>query len=180
MAEIQNFRSALGGFNREDVVRYIEYMNNKHSAELEQLNHQLQAAREALSQAKAQGDVTQLKTQLEEAQARCQELEAQLAEARACAEEPQEAAQAVQTPAVSSADELEAYRRAERTERLARDRAAQIYAQANAALADATLQVDQAVAQMTAELQSYVNSAENAKTQLQEAVNTLYAIRPEE
>lgn len=180
MAEIQNFRSALGGFNREDVVRYIEYMNNKHSAELEQLNNQLQAAREALSQAKAQGDVTQLKTQLEEAQARCQELEAQLAEAQACAEAPQEAAQAVQTPAVSSADELEAYRRAERAERLARDRAAQIYAQANAALADATVKVETISEAMTDMADRMAAQAQDAKNKLQDAVASLYAIRPEE
>ena len=28
MAAFQNFRSALNGFNREDVVHYIEYTNN--------------------------------------------------------------------------------------------------------------------------------------------------------
>ena len=42
MAGVHNFRSALGGFNREDVVRYIEYINNKHNTEIAQLNNQLQ------------------------------------------------------------------------------------------------------------------------------------------
>ena len=32
MAVSKNFRSALGGFNRQDVVRYIEYMNTKHAS----------------------------------------------------------------------------------------------------------------------------------------------------
>ena len=63
----KNFRSAFNGFNREDVVRYIEYMNNKHSAELEQLNSQLQ-----LAQAN-QGDNSQLQAKLEAAEARCAE-----------------------------------------------------------------------------------------------------------
>ena len=44
MAGIQNFRSALNGFNRQDVVHYIEYLNNQHNAQLEQLNTQLQNA----------------------------------------------------------------------------------------------------------------------------------------
>ena len=48
MAGIQNFRSALGGFKRGDVVRYIEYMNNQHNTQVAQLNTQLQTA---LSQA---------------------------------------------------------------------------------------------------------------------------------
>ena len=75
MAVSKNFRTALGGFNRQDVVRYIEYMNNQHSAELEQLNSQLQLAQEK------QNDNSELLAQLEAANARCAELEAQLANA---------------------------------------------------------------------------------------------------
>ena len=30
MAAPQNFRSAFNGFNREDVVHYLEYLNSKH------------------------------------------------------------------------------------------------------------------------------------------------------
>ena len=47
MAGIQNFRSALSGFNREDVVHYIEYLNQQHNSQLEQLNTQLQNAQAA-------------------------------------------------------------------------------------------------------------------------------------
>ena len=184
MAAMQNFRSALGGFNREDVVRYIEYINNKHSAELEQLNNQLQITREALSEAKAQGDATELKAQLEEAQARCAELERQLEEAQArCAEleqKPQLTEQEAAKSAVTPEDELEAYRRAERAERLARDRAAQIYAQANAALADATVKVETISETMTEMADRMAAQAQDAKNKLQDAVASLYAIRPEE
>ena len=44
MSELKNFRSAFRGFNRQDVVNYIEYINNTHNAQVEQLNNQLQAA----------------------------------------------------------------------------------------------------------------------------------------
>lgn len=165
MAAVQNFRSALGGFNREDVVRYIEYINNKHNSEIEQLNTQLQTAREALAQAKAE-DNSELKAQLEAAQARCAELEAQLAQDGA------------ETPA-KTGDELEAYRRAERAERLARDRAAQIYSQANAALADATVKVEAVSDNLTAMAEQMTAQAQDARNKLQEAVASMYAIRPE-
>lgn len=166
MAAVQNFRSALGGFNREDVVRYIEYMNNKHNSQIEQLNTQLQTAQEALAQAKA-ADNSELLAQLEAAQARCAELEAQLAAGG-------DAAPVVQ------GDELEAYRRAERAERLARDRAAQIYAQANAALADATLKVEAVSDGIGTLAEQFAVQLQDAKLKLQEAVASMYAIRPEE
>lgn len=165
MAIVQNFRSALGGFNREDVVRYIEYMNNKHNSQIEQLNTQLQIAQEALSQTKAT-DNSELLAQLEAAQARCAELEEQLA--------------AGEDTAPVQGDELEAYRRAERAERLARDRASQIYTQANAALADATLKVEAISDGMGTLAEQYAAQMQEAKLRLQEAVASMYAIRPEE
>ena len=42
MAATQRFRSAFNGFNREDVVNYIEYLNIRHTAEMDQFNNQLQ------------------------------------------------------------------------------------------------------------------------------------------
>ena len=162
MAAVQNFRTALGGFNREDVVRYIEYINNKHNSELEQLNTQLQTAKEAL----AQVDSTELLAKLEAAEARYAELEAQLA--------------AGVPAAVAPGDELEVYRRAERAERLARDRASQIYAQANAALADATVKVEAISDSMNDLCEQFDAKMQEGKKQLQDAVASLYAIRPEE
>ena len=38
MSAPQNFRSAFNGFNREDVVRYLEYINTKHTTQVNQLN----------------------------------------------------------------------------------------------------------------------------------------------
>ena len=164
MAGVQNFRTAFGGFNRQDVVNYIEYINNKHCSELEQLNTQLQTAQEALSQAT---DNSELLAKLEAAEARCAELEDQLAAGG-------------QVVVASPDNELETYRRAERAERLARDRAAQIYAQANAALADATIKVEEISDNMNTLAKQFNDKLEEGKKQLQEAVTSLYAIRPEE
>lgn len=165
MAIAHNFRTALGGFNRQDVVQYIEYMQNKHRSELEQLNTQLQAA---LSQAKPQD--ADLLARLEAAQKRIAELETAIAQV-----------------ALPTGDELEAYRRAERTERAAKERAAQIYTQANAVLSDTTLKVDAAAAQigsfveqMAVQLQAAQDSVNGTKEILQDASAALYAIRPEE
>lgn len=177
MAGFQNFRTALNGFKRADVVHYIEYMNNKHNSQLEQLNTQLQTAQAKLAQANA-ANAEELQAQLDAANARIAELEAELS---ACREK------ASAEPPAQTGEELEAYRRAERAERLARERAAQIYAQANAALAEATLKVDNAssqigttVDQISVQLQEYQNSINSTRAMLQDAVTAMYAIRPEE
>ena len=136
MAGVQHFRSAFNGFNREDVVHYIEYLNNQHKAKIEQLNSQLQAAQEKAAPVEDED----LRAQLDAALARCAELEKALAE--------QESAPAP-APVNSAEEELEAYRRAERTERMARERAQQIYTQANAVLADVTLKAEAAAKQIS-------------------------------
>lgn len=161
MANNRNFRSAFHGFNREDVVNYIEYLNNRHNAQIEQLNTQLQAA---LSQ---QPD-SSLQDQLDAALAKCDELEAQIA------------AYASGASVVTSESELEAYRRAERAERLAQERASLVYQQATAVLAEATLKVDTVSQQLQERMQAYQDSATNAKAVLQEAIDVMTSIRPED
>ena len=71
-----NFRSSLHGFNRQDVANYLEYLNNRHAAQVNQLNTDLEALRR---QAEAPAEDPQ-RAALE---TRCQELEQQLAEADA-------------------------------------------------------------------------------------------------
>ena len=164
MAGIQNFRRSISGFNREDVVKYIEYINNQHNAQIAQLNTQLQNAQEALARANAVPSDAALQQQLEEANARIAALEEQLA-----------------TGGVPKAgDELEAYRRAERAERMAQERAAQIYAQANAVLADATVKVQSAADGMQAVAAQVSQQLGKAEQELQDAVAAMYAIRPTE
>ena len=168
MAAVKQFRSALNGFNREDVVRYIEYLNNQHANTVAQLNSQLQAAQSHAAD-------PALQTKLEAAEARCAQLEAELEALRKNA------------ATVSTEQELEAYRRAESAERNARERAQQIYAQANAVLADVTVKVEAAsqqagaaADQIAAQLETYRQSIAGTKDAFDEAVSALYAIRPEE
>ena len=164
MADFQHFRSAFRGFNRQDVVNYIEYTNQKHNSQIEQLNTQLQNAREELYRMKsAPADQNELQAQLDAALARCAELEEKL--------------ESVANPTET---ELETYRRAERAERKAQDRAAQIYAQANAVLADATAKVESVSGQMSAMVDEISSKLESSKEELQAAVDAMYAIRPEE
>lgn len=158
----QHFRSALGGFNRQDVVRYIEYLNNQHNAQIEQLNNQLANAKSPVN--------NELQAKLDAALERCAQLEAQLAGAPVC----------------TSEQELEAYRRAERTERIAQERAQQITTQANAILADtaakaeaATTRIAELADQANAQLQAYQEAIANSQTLFQDAVTALYAIKPE-
>ena len=48
MASSQNFRTAFNGFNREDVVHYLEYINTKHTNQLNQLTAENESLRERL------------------------------------------------------------------------------------------------------------------------------------
>ena len=51
MAVQQNFRTALNGFHREDVVRYIEELNTKHKAEVNRLKSDLKYLQDKLNAA---------------------------------------------------------------------------------------------------------------------------------
>ena len=170
MSELKNFRSAFRGFNRQDVVNYIEYINNTHNAQVEQLNNQLQAAL-------ARPTDEEMKAKLEAAEARIAELEETLA---------QQDRAVLSDGASCTEQELEAYRRAERVERVAKERAEQIYAQANGVLAEATLKAESASAhigaiadQVSNQLKEHQDSVLETKATFQEAVATLYAIKPQ-
>ena len=165
MAVTQRFRSAFNGFNREDVVNYIEYLNNRHAAERDQLNTQLQEAKGAVSA----DVVADLQAQLDAALARCAELEEKLIVQESTARK-----------------ELEAYRRAEEAERKANERAREIYAQAQAALDGATNMAEAAaeefnqVAQRTAQqLKEYQSSIAATVESFKSAAASLNAVKPE-
>ena len=191
MAAPQNFRSAFNGFNREDVVHYLEYINAKHMQLVNQLtseNQQLRAAADKASVddqgelvAFLQAQVAELIAQLEEEKNRCAELTGKL--------EALEAQSEIVTPAetISSlaTEELEAYRRAERIEREARERSELVYFQANSVLTEAFTKVDaianditdmadQVMRQLT-QLQISVSSSKQA---LQDAASIMGTIRP--
>ena len=157
---VQNFRSAFYGFNREDVVRYIEFLNNQYKNQLDQLHNQLQAA-------KAAPVNTELQAQLTAALEKCAQLEAQLANT------------------ATTEQELEAYRRAERAERIAAERVTLLYQQANGALADATVKADETATQvsdltdqLTIQLQQLQSALATGANVMRDAAAAMYAIRP--
>ena len=190
-----NFRSAFNGFNREDVVHYIEFLNSKHNAELTQLNSELDYLRTRQPEVpepqiiQDEETVAQQAARIRELFDRCKALEEELETAKT--ERAQLAAQLESTQKQQNSyqsrmeEELEAYRRAERTERFARERAESLYRQANGALADATVKVDDAakeVSQMAdqviAQLSELQNAVAGSKQALRDAAATMYTIRP--
>lgn len=187
MAVSLNFRTAIGGFHKEDVVRYIEYVNTKHTGQVNQLQGEMEELRGKIAELSAKpdltGEVAALKAQLEQAELRFTQKEqekeqlaiahdeavallqqqiAELTAQRDAALAQIEEVKAQQADAAArelAAMELEAYRRAEQAERSAKLRAEQIYQQATGTLAQATTQVDSAAMQ-------YKQIAEAVGTQL--------------
>ena len=178
MAAMQNFRTAFNGFNREDVVRYIEYINSRHNTEVNQLKSELDLLQSRMGE---MPDVSALEAELEALRAERD----QLLEKVALLEEQVTAPAPAAAPAFSAQQELETYRRAERMERIARERAEQVYHQANAALADATVKVDAAaleISKMSDAVLTQLNGLQAAvngsKQALADASATMYTIRP--
>ena len=189
MAVTLNFRSSLSGFNKEDVVRYIEYMTTKNASQVNQLLNENEELRNQLALVPAVDDlseeVAQLTAQLEEMTAKLSAVMEEKDQLKA----DYEALLANQAEAAAkklATQELEAYRRAEQAERAAKVRADQIYQQAIGTLAQATAQVDgvannfqevaNAISNQMALLQQVVDNGKNA---LLDAATTLYTISPE-
>ena len=181
----KNFRSAFNGFNRQDVVHYIELLNNQHKAQIEQLNNQL-----AIANQKASAKDADLQAELDAALEKCAQLEAQLAAApektEAVPTQEELEAQLAGSPIGSTEQELEAYRRAERAERIAQERAQQVCTQANAILADTAAKAEAAVAevadlagQANARLQAYQEAINGTQELFKNAIAALYAIKPD-
>lgn len=203
MAQQQTFRSALNGFNREDVVNYIEYLNTVHTAEINQLHSELEFLRnrepvvavtpvadeEAMAQ---QNDMIQQQaSRIRELFDRCKELENKLTaaeEAKAHAEEKLQAVVIQQNSFQTRAnEELEAYRRAERIERQAKERAELLYQQSNGALAEASIRVEEAASQIgqlsdlvMEQIAQLQNAVFGTKQAMKDASQILYTIRPKE
>ena len=185
----QTFRTSLSGFNREDVVRYIEFLNAQHAAEISQLNSELAFLRNKADQepsaetaAPENGDlIEQQAARIRELFDLCKEQAQQIEKLTA------ELAQAQQpAPKTCVEDELEAYRRAERIERLAQERAAQMSDRANAVLADATVKIDEAatlIAQMSEKVMGQLTELQTAVSgsnqSLRDAAASLCSIRPD-
>ena len=167
MEQPSQFRSSFGGFNREDVVRYIEYINNKHSAQVAQLTNELEYLR-GKQDTLDSNRVSDLEKQLSAAQAENEVLKHRIAALERSLEEANAAVQNVPAPqpAAPSESELEAYRRAERVERMAKERARQVGKQA----ADALGKIQQQMEGVTGALSQAAGEMSQQLAQLQEAV----------
>lgn len=233
MANSQNFRSAFNGFNREDVVHYLEYLNSKHTTLVNQLSQEADGLRQKLNLAAdaiardssraerimaLEAENEELKSRLAEAlqaaeaaesartaaEAECEALRQQLSAAPAAADEDAlmtlriqlaeareqcaglEAQLQTKNAASTMEKELEAYRRAERIERLARERAEQLYRQTNGVLADATVKVDQVASdiggiadQVLSQLQVLQQAVTGSKQALKDAADVMYTLHPQ-
>ena len=210
MADQQLFRTAFNGFNRDDVVQYIEELNARHAAEVNQLNSDLQYLQEKLDALESvcpeldapmsepianepmnvdSGLVEELEAQLAEAEESARTAKAQLEEQKAENLRLQvllDAALARQNEAHNTA-ELDTYRRAERVERDARNRAREVSDKANAALSDATNKVDETAIQISElteaamqKLRQLQLAISGSKQILRDTATVLYSIRPED
>lgn len=160
----KQFRSAFNGYNREDVVHYLEYLNNKHNAQVAQLTNEL----EALRNKQETPEPGQTDQQLTDIQAENQEMKRQIADLE---QRLEEAAAPQATPTDS---ELEAYRRAERVERVSRERAREVGRQT----ADALEKISVQIGQRFHELSDASDRMTEQLSQLQQAVSdSLQAIQ---
>ena len=191
-----NFRSSLHGFNRQDVANYLEYLNTRHAAQVNQLNTDLEALRR---QAEAPAEDPQ-RTALE---ARCRELEQQLEAVRKERDEALAQREAAEQKLASARQdreeallrscgekleanrELEAYRRAERTERMARERAEQVYSETGTVLTQASNRIEAALRQMTGisqqvtgQLDTLQTAIASSRLALQDAAQTIDKLKP--
>ena len=211
MAEQHNFRTAFNGFNRDDVVQYIEELNARHAAEVNQLNSDLQYLQEKLDALESvcpeldapMTNEPMMNDPMADDSDLVEELEAKLAEAEEAARiaksqlEDQKAEnlrlQVLLDAALARQNEthnnmeLDTYRRAERVERDARNRAREISDKANAALSEATNKVDETAIQISEltdsamqQLRQLQLAIAGSKQVLRDTATVLYAIRPED
>ncbi len=142
-ASVENFRSALHGFNRTDVVQFIQQQTIEHEKTLRRLREENTRLLDEFEAVRAERDaqlesIEALQTALDEAVAEKEALTEGLslaqnapqaavtAQAAAALDAPMMPAATVAAAAPNDFNELElaAYRRAELTERMAKERAA--------------------------------------------------------
>ena len=173
MEQPNQFRSSFNGFNRQDVVRYMEFVNNRHASQVAQLTNELEYLRGKQDTLDA-GRVSQLEKELSAAQAENAALRQRVAQLEQ---------QAGQTGAAPTESELEAYRRAERVERTARERASQLSRQAAQALdqtgsqvEDAAGQIAQLSVQLTEQLERLQGAMDAGRRTVREAVGAVQSL----
>lgn len=193
----QNFRFALNGFNRSDVVNYLEFLNTKHNEKVNQLTLDNEMLRQQLSAMQGTSvsapELEELRSRLE---AVTQERDALMG--RVVTLESKLNAQvdsaAVTSPAAENSpfatshvgpmEELEAYRRAERTEREAKERAQVIRTRTEAIVQEACTKAESAAAgyddiarQASTQLSALLSSVDGGRRAMLSAVEQLRNIK---
>lgn len=182
MSDFSKFRGSLGGFNRTDVADYIEKLCLTHAAELkersrraEELQTQLEETRAQLRETEADRD--RLQDQLQEARDQLQEAQDALEAATAPEPEPEEPEEPEEVEAPEEAPdypslELEAYRRAEATERLAARRAEQLSRQ----MQEFVAHISQRYAETGEEIAALSEDMRNDLQRLQDSLSDLESL----
>lgn len=189
MADFSKFRTAVSGFNRTDVVNYIESASMEHQKALRKLTDERDKL--AVENAQLQTQLTGLQARLIQVQADNDALTEQvntlaqegsdLAEAAAQPQpapeaEPIEEEPAAETPEPPAQEpsltekELTAYRRAEQTERNAAVRARRIYTQLSNLCEDARsryLDSGEEIAALAADLSTGLARLQDAFAEVQ-------------
>lgn len=179
---IGNFRSALHGFNRTDVVQFIQAQTMEHERALRVMKEENDRLKEALEAKRLELEVCQeekasLASQLKEALAAVPVA----AEAEEAAEAPLPNLDAPMAPATTvvaatatNFDELElaAYRRAEMTERMARERASASAQRMQTIFSQAEEKLNLTSQDLATLLDAFRNDCE----QLQQVLNTTRGI----
>lgn len=140
--QTQRFRAALNGFNREDVVQFIQALTSRHDRETADMKEEKNRLQEALDRSNAEAEA--LRQRITELEAQLQEANETLEAATAPLPEPEKPDW--------NAQELAAYRRAEEVERQSRERARLLHRELTGLVADASVQMDDAMAQITEDL----------------------------
>lgn len=191
----QNFRFAFNGFNRSDVVNYLEFLNRKHSEQINQLTLDNEMLRQQLNAeqtfADSSDEIEKLRAQLE---ALTQERDALMCRVISLESKlSEQPAAPAPNPGVSSADaaadlydpmqELEIYRRAERAEREAKERAEKIrnsaeeFVQLAITKAQSAAETyDDAARQTNARLNALLTSVDDGRQAMLSAVEQLRKI----
>ena len=177
MTYTDNFRTAMRGFNRTDVVQFIQRLTAEHEKELRALREENERLTNALDAAQ-----TDLQAAVDEKAV----LEDQLLALREQPEEAESAvpdvldapiapAEAVSTPAGANLTELElaAYRRAEMAERLARERAAAADEQMKALFAQSREKLTLATGDFATMLEAFQTNFDQLRQVIQSAQGVL-------
>lgn len=161
------FRTSLSGYNKNDVIKFIEKLNAEQIERVNELNDRLRSA---------QTEIRRLNTELEEAKKKCVTLEHQLEGSESKRTANDEKAQKYDAMQGSYADiMLEAEHTSKEKVRLAEEKAEKIIAEANEAkkqvISDNKRIIESAKAEFTALVDKLTSSLDETLVKLRTGEN---------